>query len=37
MGSIGVRLSWDVDSTNGLLHPVGLAEVEAALKAALVF
>lgn len=37
MGSVGVRISWDVDATDRLLHPVGVTEMEAALKAALVF
>lgn len=37
MGSVGMRVSWDVDTTNRLLHPVGVSEMEAALKAALVF
>lgn len=37
LGSIDVRIPWDVDTTDCLLHPVGVAEMEAALKAALVF
>lgn len=37
MGSVGVRISWDVDAADRLLHPVGVSEMEAALKAALVF
>lgn len=37
MGGVGVRISRDVDTADGLLHPVGVCEMEAALKAALVF
>lgn len=37
MGSVGVRISWDVDTTDRLLHPVGVSEMKAALKAALEF
>lgn len=37
MGSVGVRVSWDMDTTDGRLHPVGVSKMEAALEAALVF
>lgn len=38
MGGVAVRVSRDVDATAGrLVHPVGVCEVEAALKGALVF
>lgn len=38
MGGVGVGICRDVDAANGrLVHPVGVSEVEAALKGALVF
>lgn len=37
MGTVGVGISWDMDATDCLLHPVGVSEMEAALEAALVF
>lgn len=37
MGRVGVRVSWDVDATDRLLHPERVSVMEAAPKAAVIF
>lgn len=37
MGGVVMSISWDVDTADRLLHPVGVSKMEAALKAGLVF